>query len=110
MKNLFSNIKIKMLVKSLVANGSAKNIALKVGGNALIIGEINFSSNESGEKFNLNLDKAAGGGLEFSGNHDCKIEIKGLSIMGEGGEEFHMELLELNSIAEAMEIFASIAK
>lgn len=110
MKNLINNIKVKMIAKSLASNGIVRNIFLKVGGNSLHIGEVSFSDNEGAGKFNANFDKEVGGGMEFSGNYDCKLIVKDLSIKGDGGEEFSMELLELNSIAEAMELFASIVK
>ena len=110
MKSLINSVKMKLIAKSLVSNGIVQNLELKVGGNRLHIGEINLLNNEVGGKINLNFSKEAGGHLEVSGDHDCKLMVKDLRISGDKGEEFQMEYMELNSIAEAAELFASILK
>lgn len=110
MKSLFSDIKVKMVVKSLMANGVCKNLKLKVKGNRIHIGEISFSEVNGGNKLNINLDKKADGSLEVSGDSEHKIIIKNLFITKFKTEEFSVETLELNSIAEGLELFASLVK
>ena len=110
MKNLINDVKVKFALKSLLVNGSLKNLHLKVKGNVLIIGEVVFVDNNKGNKANLSFNKDSGGNLEVSGNHDYKLVINNLSINGDGGEELSFESLELNSVAEGMELFASILK
>ena len=110
MKNLINSVQVKLALKSLAANGSLKNLHLKVGGNTLYIGEINFTDSNKGSKGDISFSKEKGGNLEISGNHDYKLSVKNLTINGDKGEEFSLELLEFNCITEAAELFASILK
>lgn len=110
MENVINNVKLNVILKSLVANGSTKDIKLKVGGNSLAIGEVSFIDSSSGGKINVNFDKEAGGNLEISGDRKYEIKIKDLSIRGNGGEEFSITYLELDSIVEAVELFGSLMK
>lgn len=110
MKDLINSVNMKMVVKSLVANGVVKNLQLKAGGNVINIGEITLAEVTKGNKPNVSFNKEAGGKFEVAGDLNYKIIVKGLSILCDGGEEFSTESLELNSVAAAMELFASIAK
>lgn len=110
MKNLINSVQVKLALKSLAANGSLKNLHLKVGGNNLTVGEVTFTDNNKDIRIDVSFSKEAGGGFEISGDHDHKLTIKDLTINGDGGQEFSIEHLELNSIGEAMELFASIMK
>lgn len=110
MKDLINSVKMKMVMKSLMTNSVVKNLKLKVGGNALSIEEITLVEEGKDSKLNISFNKEANGNLEVGGDLNYKIMIKGLSVLGDGGEEFSMESLELNSVAEAIELFASVAK
>lgn len=110
MENVINSVKLNVILKSLVANGSAKDIKLKAEGNTLAIGEIIFLDNSDGGKINVNFDKEAGGNLEISCDRKWEIKIKDLSISGNGGEEFSIASLELDSIVEVVELFGSLMK
>ena len=110
MKKLINSVSVKLALKTLVANGSVKNLHLTVKGNTLYIGEVIFTDNNKDSKLDISFNKEAGGDLKLSGNHDCTIVVKNLNISGVSGEEFSIEHLELNSVGEAAELFASILK
>lgn len=110
MKNLITSIEVKLALKSLVANGYLKNLHLQVEGNSLTIGEVTTVDNNKDTKCNISFDKEKGGSLEISGGLDCKFQVKNLTIAGNKGQRFSVELLEFDSAGEAMELFASIMK
>lgn len=110
MKNLINNVTLKSFFKSLMVNGTLKNISLKVKGNSLTIGEISLCDNSKNSHHDVSLSKESGGNIIASGNYDHKLLIKDITVKGVCGEEFAMEVLELNSIVGGMELFTSLTK
>lgn len=110
MKNLINNVTLKTFFKSLMVNGTLKNIHLKVKGNVLTVGEISLCDNNKNSHLDVSLSKESGGNIILNGSHDCKLVINNLSVKGVSGEEFSMETMELNSITEGLELFASLTK
>lgn len=111
MKDLINTIEFKLLAKKLAASGSAKNISINVKGNVVSASEISFVDNNKNLELDISSSKEDGV-LDFTvkGCHDHKLLIKELTVSGNNGALFSMQEMELNSIAEALELFTSIAK
>lgn len=110
MKDLINSVKFQLFAKSLMVNGTLKNISLKVKGNSLTIGEISLCDNSKNSHLDVSLSKESGGNIIASGNYDHKLLIKDITVKGVCGEEFAMEVLEFNSITEGLELFTSLTK
>ena len=110
MKNLINSLQVQLVLKSLLVNGSVKNIELEVEDNSMFIGEINIKDSSNDLNFDINFNKEEGGKIQASGDHDSLIEVKNLSIKGNKGQKLLIEHLEFHSVGEALELFASIVK